>query len=175
MGCRFVYQRNYHVLIDYLSPFYHGPLHLPDFVMSASGSHHFKEVKDLVNIIYVLWGCSGIGSGVILYHYFKEKMYFFLKTCVISTVLLPSIIGLIASLDFNMAFVAFHRIVFHNDDWLFDPVYDPVICILPESFFMHALMMIIIVVMILCALCWIVCGVCQRREKHFNLIDDSIK
>lgn len=162
---REILNRNYGVLIDYLSPFYRGELHLPDFIMSASGSHHFKEVKDIVNIVYGLWTISGIGSFVILWSYWKKRIYTFLKTCVVSTLLLPTIVGFVASLDFNMAFILFHRIIFNNDDWMFDPRYDPVINILPEAFFMHALIMIIIVIIVLCVICWMTCVIRQRREN----------
>ena len=39
-------------------------------------------------------------------------------------------------LFFDQAFVAFHRLLFDNELWLFDPRLDPVIWILPQSYFL---------------------------------------
>ena len=34
-------------------------------------------------------------------------------------------------------FIGFHHVMFSNDYWLFDPLRDPVILLLPEQFFFH--------------------------------------
>ena len=46
------------------------------------------------------------------------------------------------AIDFNKAFVLFHKLFFSNDDWLFDPATDEVITILPEEFFMQCAVLI---------------------------------
>ena len=40
--------------------------------------------------------------------------------------------------NFEGSFVLFHKTMFNNDYWIFDPNLDPVINILPEEFFFHA-------------------------------------
>lgn len=46
-------------------------------------------------------------------------------------------------IDFDSSFVVFHEILFDNDYWIFDPVLDPVINILPAEFFMNSGLMIL--------------------------------
>ena len=64
---------------------------------------------------------------------------------------IPTVIGFLAAIDFNKAFVIFHQIVFRNDYWIFNEATDPVITILPEAFFMHCFMMIVGIVMAISA------------------------
>ena len=56
---------------------------------------------------------------------------------------LPLLIGLGGVLiGFDQFFTLFHQILFVGDDtWLFDPAKDPVIMILPETFFLHAFLL----------------------------------
>ena len=55
----------------------------------------------------------------------------------ISTVVLPLILGGLCAIDFDKAFVIFHKIFFPGkDNWLFDPNENYVILIMPENFFM---------------------------------------
>lgn len=50
------------------------------------------------------------------------------------TIIIPSMLGFVVALDFNNAFIIFHKLVFRNDFWIFDYHSDPVIRILPETF-----------------------------------------
>lgn len=38
-----------------------------------------------------------------------------------------------------------HKVFFDNDYWLFDPKYDPVITILPDRFFLHCGILIVLI------------------------------
>ena len=50
----------------------------------------------------------------------------------------PMIIGFLAALDFNRAFVIFHSIFFPGKtNWLFDWHADQIIRVLPQTFFMN--------------------------------------
>ena len=51
------------------------------------------------------------------------------------TILIPLALGLLAVFQWNTVFTVFHTILFRNNYWLFDPRTDPVILILPDSFF----------------------------------------
>lgn len=56
-----------------------------------------------------------------------------------------------AALDFDRAFTVFHSIFFPGkDNWLFDPVTDPVILILPEAFFRNCAIAIVTVLLTVC-------------------------
>jgi len=149
-------KENYDILIHYQSIFYQGPLVFKDFIMSNGGKIHFEEVKIIFEIIQVLMIISLFSSIVLIYQQYQQKEFRFLKLTAIITVVVPCIIGSLAAIDFNQAFIMFHKIVFRNDYWLFDVATDPIITILPEAFFMHCLMMIIAVVIILVVICYLI-------------------
>ena len=52
------------------------------------------------------------------------------------------------ALNWEKVFISFHELVFQNDYWLFDPVTDPVILVLPDEYFMHCAIMIIGIVLL---------------------------
>ena len=61
------------------------------------------------------------------------------------------LIALLAALDFDGAFTVFHSIFFPGkDNWLFAPVADPVILILPEAFFRNCAIAIVTVLLTVC-------------------------
>ena len=152
---REVIQKNYDVLIQYQSIFYQGSLNLPDFVMSNTGRIHFEEVKRVFEMIQITFVVTGIISAVMIYLNVKQKEYRFLPLTSFFSVAIPSVLGFFVALDFDKAFVIFHNIVFRNDYWIFDYTTDPVITILPESFFMHCFMMIIVIVIMISVLCYV--------------------
>ena len=62
------------------------------------------------------------------------------------------IIGGLAALDFNRAFVIFHALFFPGkDNWLFDPYQDQVINILPQEFFRNCAILILAILVLGCA------------------------
>lgn len=146
-------KENYDILINYQSIFYQGDLNLPDFTMSVAGRIHFQEVKTIFEVIQVSMLISGIISIILLIKRFKEKEYRFLRLTGLITIIVPTVLGFLAALDFERAFVLFHQIVFRNDYWIFDYRTDPVITILPETFFMHCFMLIVVIVCLLAIIC----------------------
>lgn len=158
-----VIRHNYDILIQYQSVFYQGTLNLPDFVMSTTGRIHFEEVKRIFEVIQITCLISGIISLVMVYRRFKQKEYRFLRLTSIFSVGIPLIIGFLAAIDFNKAFVIFHQIVFRNDYWIFNETTDPVITILPETFFMHSFMMIVGIIIIISVGCYGIYG--WQRKK----------
>ena len=67
-------------------------------------------------------------------------------------------------------FITFHQIVFRNNYWVFDYRSDPVINILPETFFMHCFIMIVIIVITLAGLCLF-----YYYHKQKQIINDTIE
>lgn len=62
------------------------------------------------------------------------------------------IVGVLAALDFDRAFVAFHALFFPGkDNWLFDPAQDQVINILPQAFFRNCALLILGILALGCA------------------------
>ena len=146
-------KENYRILINYQSIFYQGTLNLPDFVMSDSGRIHFEEVKRIFEAIQVMMVISGLISIPMTIKKIKEKEYRFLRLTGLITIIVPTVLGFLAALDFERAFVLFHQIVFRYDYWIFDYRTDPVITILPETFFMHCFMLIVVIVCLLAIIC----------------------
>lgn len=62
------------------------------------------------------------------------------------------VIGVLAALDFDRAFVVFHSLFFPGkSNWLFHPDADPVILILPEVFFRNCAIFIALTLLAVCA------------------------
>ncbi len=63
------------------------------------------------------------------------------------------IVGALAATDFDRAFTVFHTIFFPGkDNWLFDPVEDQIINILPQTFFMNCAILILTILLLGCAI-----------------------
>lgn len=163
-------KKNYDVLIAYQSIFYRGTLNLPDFVMSTNGRIRFEEVKTIFEAIQVIMVVSGLISLPLVIRRFKEKEYRFLKLTGLITIIVPAMLGFVVALDFESAFITFHQIVFRNNYWVFDYRSDPVINILPETFFMHCFIMIVIIVITLAGLCLF-----YYYHKQKQIINDTIE
>ena len=163
-------KKNYDVLIAYQSIFYRGTLNLPDFAMSTNGRIHFEEVKTIFEAIQVIMVVSGLISLPLIIRRFKEKEYRFLKLTGLITIIVPAMLGFVVALDFESAFITFHQIVFRNNYWVFDYRSDPVINILPETFFMHCFIMIVIIVITLAGLCLF-----YYYHKQKQIINDTIE
>ena len=144
-----VIRENYDALIDYSSPFYKGELKFPTLAASESGLFHFVEVKNIFTGFYIMGAITLAFGVVIIIRKHKNKDFSYLLVSSITAIVLPILLALFLSIDFDRAFVIFHKLFFNNDYWLFDPTTDPVITILPDTFFMHCAIMIIVLVIIM--------------------------
>ncbi|MDY4968970.1 MAG: TIGR01906 family membrane protein [Lachnospiraceae bacterium] len=146
-------RRNYDVLIDYNSMFFQGELEFPDLPMSESGRIHFQEVKTIFVGLQRFLIADSLICAALLIRRIRRKSYAFLQLTGIVTIVIPVILGGLIALNWNWVFVAFHHIVFNNDYWIFDKVTDPVIMMLPDTFFMHCALMILVLVVLGAAAC----------------------
>lgn len=163
-------KENYGILINYQSIFYQGPLNLPDFTMSVNGRIHFEEVKRIFEVIQILMITSGIIAIPLVIKRIKEKEYRFFRLTGLITIIVPTVIGFLAAIDFDQAFIIFHKIAFRNDFWIFNPVTDPIIRILPQDFFMYCFILIVVIVLGLASLCL---GFYHHKQKQ--IINDTIE
>ncbi len=143
---------NYDALIDYCSPFYNGTLKLPSLPSSQSGLKHFEEVKIIFNVFFALQFISLGLIAILIYIQRKRKVSSYLLTSSIIMCVAPIIVGTLCAIDFESTFILFHQIVFDNESWYFDPVTDPIILLLPESFFLQCAVILIISVVFGCLL-----------------------
>jgi len=66
------------------------------------------------------------------------------KTAFFSYIFLLLGLSLVALLDFNEAFILFHKILFTNDLWLLDPSKDILLMLMPLEFFIGGLKFVLI-------------------------------
>ncbi|HEX3023351.1 MAG TPA: TIGR01906 family membrane protein [Lachnospiraceae bacterium] len=159
---------NYDALIDYCSPFYQGDLHFPSLAASESGLSHFAETKVIFVSFYYIGAISLVAAIAIILIKRKRKDYSYLLTSSITVIVLPVIVGLSIALNFDKAFIVFHKIFFRNDDWLFNPDTDPIITLLPQEFFMHCAIGIILVVFVGSAVLYVAHRLTKKRSKGLN-------
>lgn len=75
-------------------------------------------------------------------------------------------VGLLVAMDFDRAFVVFHRLFFPGkQNWIFDVYADPIINALPEEFFLNCGLLILGMVVLGCTLMMIYGLVKQRAER----------
>ena len=136
-------QYNFHILMNYLTNPFSQILEMPDFRSSAAGLHHFAVVKNLFHLVQL------VTLVTLPYFYFfvknivKKGFLALYRKSILTLLVLPLVIGFVGILiGFEQFFTLFHQILFVGDDtWLFDPAKDPVILILPETFFLHAFLL----------------------------------
>lgn len=158
--------KNYNALIDYSSPFFKGELKFPTLEASESGLQHFVEVKNIFTSFYFLGAITLIlGIAIILYKK-KRRDFSYLLVSAISSIVIPLLVALFMAIDYDRAFLLFHKLFFNNDYWLFDPATDPVILILPKEFFMHSAILIIIIVLLFCAAFLFIYN---RKKSHVGI------
>ena len=84
----------------------------------------------------------------------------------IGTLTLFGLIGGLASLNFDRAFVIFHKIFFPGkDNWLFSPTKDPIINALPETYFLRCGIVIICSILLISLGLIIYGSVAQRKRR----------
>ena len=129
---------NFLILMNYLINPLETKLSMPDFPSSASGLHHFAEVKNLFMLVFFL--------TIILIpftiRFIKENLSIVFHNALRVVMLFPLAIGVIAWL---IGFDRFHEVLFRDNSWLFDPATDPIISVLPEQFFMHSFLIFLLI------------------------------
>lgn len=77
------------------------------------------------------------------------------------------IIGGLAALDFDRAFVVFHTLFFPGkDNWIFDWRTDPVILILPQDFFRNCAILVLLLLLVWCGALIVLDVITGRRSSH---------
>lgn len=144
---------NYQVIIDYLVNPSVDQLQMPFFSMSESGRVHFEEVKVLFFINFVL---NSILLLVVIYivQLIRNNNYqLYMQSSFYINLAFPLFLLFFIILAFDQVFILFHRFLFNNELWLFNPLTDPVITVLPQNFFMIlfivALLMYELIILIL--------------------------
>lgn len=156
---------NYATLIEYNSILYDGTLDLDGFAMSDEGRIHFEEVKDIFELIQIILIISTILVAVGLYYKIKRREYGFMPLAGICTIVIPSVMGLMIASNWTWFFIKFHEIAFDNDYWIFNPTTDPIITILPDTFFMYTAIMVVSIILLLSIEILVAWFVIKRKNR----------
>ncbi len=121
-----------------------------EMAFSRSGADHFADCKLLFDLNAAVLIASGLCLLVLLVLRRRGILSPFRLGCLpaastaaVSAVALPIVVGGLAALDFDRAFVIFHGIFFPGkENWIFDPRVDEIIRVLPQDFFMHCAILI---------------------------------
>lgn len=128
----------YKEMIDYLTTLSINPsvLSLTYFPISPEGQVHFQDVQQLMMKVYgllmLLVPLSIYAFSWLIKYGRKKQVNIAFKVSYVA----PLVLIVLMTISFEKVFILFHQLVFSNNYWLFDPLTDPVINILPESFFM---------------------------------------
>ena len=128
-----------------------------DFTYSEEGKSHFEDCKVLfdlnINVLII-----SVLAVVLLYILKRKKVFTFSRPFGyhislingILPILLFATIGGLAALDFDKAFVIFHKIFFYGkENWIFNSYTDPIILALPQQFFLNCGILILSSIIIL--------------------------
>ncbi len=158
-------RENYDALIDYNSITGPKTLNFPTLTMSEGGRIHFEEVKDIfLTFEYLMFGTAVLSVILIVISHKKIRMILYLKLAAILTLAIPAVLALCIGINWDAAFVAFHHIFFDNDYWIFYPDTDPVITMLPDTFFLHCAAMILGLVVLGSAACFVSYRLLKRKK-----------
>ncbi|MDU4936179.1 MAG: TIGR01906 family membrane protein [Peptostreptococcaceae bacterium] len=141
-------KRNYDYMIDYNLNKISGEFELPTIKSSPEGKVHFEEVKEIVQNVIKLLIVSLIITIVGIIVNLKNNNIEFLNITSKLVIILPILVAIPMLINFDKTFVVFHKLMFDNDYWIFDPSKDPVINILPQEFFFHAGLLIVMLILL---------------------------
>lgn len=115
---------------------------------SHEAEHHFADCR----VLFELNACILVGSGLILVLLFAMRKkwgpyrlgrHSAAWWAAVLSVTAPIMIGALAAIDFDRAFVVFHSIFFPGKtNWLFDWHADQIIRVLPQEFFRNCAILI---------------------------------
>ena len=157
---------NYDALIRYNQVWQRGELVFPTLPMSREGAIHFAEVKRIFDGIQIVCVATGVLSLLLGTGRIRKKQYGFLRLAGVLSLVIPAVTGILAVCFWDRFFILFHQLFFRNDYWLFDPVTDPVILILPDTYFLHCAVGIICLILAGSLIMTAAARRLARREKR---------
>lgn len=160
---------NYNYLIDYNLSWNAGEFELPSLPSSTNGKIHFEEVRDIFQSVKILTIIMGAISIIGAIAQIRKRQFKFLRNASILIIIMPLLLAIPIAIDFNKCFIIFHEIMFSNDYWIFNPKIDPIINLLPEAFFMHMGVMILLIMVV----CSFILQLVYKKIKKLN--DDNLK
>ena len=144
--------RTYKSLVSYLQIPWQRHLNLIYFRSSLKGLIHFKDVKRLILVNNLILFLSGVWSFWYLRTLKVKRQLWALITPLKMVATFLLILLVTVAINFQAAFVVFHRLLFRNYDWIFNARSDPVILAFPNSYFLECFILVWVIWMFSIAL-----------------------
>ncbi len=143
---------NYDALMDYCQLWFRGSLSFPTLPMSREAQIHFADCKRIFDAIQITAVFTGLISMMMAVR-LRRRPKRWIRAAGIMCLAVPTTLGTGIFFFWDRFFILFHTLVFSNDYWLFDPVSDPVILMLPDAYFLHCAAVILVLIVIGAAIC----------------------
>jgi integral membrane protein (TIGR01906 family) len=131
---------------------------------------HMVDVRKIFDPIRIFIMAYPLFLVAVIYSAYKRKNLKQLMISAAKYVVYPSLVLLVVlvaamTIDFNGAFILFHKLFFRNDLWLLNPDTDLLIQMLPEVFFINIVKRILFGFGAVVVLCMMVLGINRLKEK----------
>lgn len=122
--------------------------------LSKAAAQHFADVKNYILATELL---AVVSTGVAVKYLIVKKRRQQLWQLLTPLQYLISILVVISTLsviNFADFFIRSHYVLFHNMDWIFSPTHDPIILLMPLSFFSHVFILWIGLLLVFLIVLW---------------------
>jgi len=171
-----VVREAYDDVLDYLT--LHKEFRTGDLLCSDEAKEHFADCQKLFDLNLGILVASAAVLLLLSVLCTKKIIEFkrigkfgVLFYSALVAVAVPLVFGVVATVNFDAAFVLFHRILFPGKtNWQFDPVADEIINILPESYFATcgAIVAGIILAIVVGILMWEIFELKKRNKQKLD-------
>lgn len=137
--------KNYLLIIRYLQSFFVDDMKTTIPINNVVKTH-FSDVRSLIllnNLFMVIMTPILIR---LLAKLRKKRLLWFLKSIFKQIYSLFIFFCVFALIDFNDAFIFFHKVLFRNNDWIFNEKKEPIIILFPNQYFMIGFVFIFVCV-----------------------------
>lgn len=128
--------QDYRHLLGYLQIPWQHQLSFHHFTLSNQGRLHFYEVKQWITANEAILMVTGIISIRFLMKEYRLGKIWQLHSTLYWWRWLPFPILCLMAMNFNFFFVQFHKLLFRDQTWIFNPKTDSIILVLPPIFFL---------------------------------------
>ncbi|HJA27732.1 MAG TPA: TIGR01906 family membrane protein [Candidatus Limosilactobacillus intestinigallinarum] len=145
---------DYWRLIFYLQQPWPGQLQLRNIPLTTQAINHFGDVRRLLLIGEAVGFISLVGVLRLLSRQKRQGQLLRVLLPLKWLMYLLVMVAWLPLVNFSTDFIHFHQFVFHNHDWIFVPHRDPIILLMPERFFWHLLVILVILILGLLGILW---------------------
>lgn len=147
-------QTDYWRLLAYLELPWVRHLQLQSIPITVQALIHFRDVRHLLLIGELVSGVSLVITIWLVHKQKRQGQLWRLLLPLKWSLYLIVMLAWLPLINFSADFVAMHRVLFTNHDWLFSPQRDPIILLMPEQFFWRLFMIWLVVALLLIGTLW---------------------